>query len=285
MRTIKSVFITGTTSGIGLATAKHFDALGWQVFAGVLPQENTTRLLEGASERLRTVPIDITDSTMVRAAGETVAKALDSAGLIGLVNNAGIAVPGPLEILPLEDIRRQMEVNFTAQISVTQAFLPLIRRAQGRIVNIGSILGRVVTPYSGAYCASKFAIEAFTEALRMELRPWRIHVSVVEPTIIATNIWKEADKHLDIIHSELSGSARELYNERIALMQKATQAQSQIAGSTDKVVKAIVHALTAPRPKTRYPVGPDARIMVFISRFLPDRWREQIILRRLGMWG
>lgn len=284
MSTIPSVFITGTTSGIGLATAKQLDARGWRVFAGVLPQEDTARLRDGASERLHIVPIDITQPQLVYAARDTVSRALGDGGLKGLVNNAGIAVPGPLEILPLDDIRRQMEVNFTAQVAVTQAFLPLIRRGGGRIVNIGSILGRVVTPYSGAYCASKFAIEAFTEALRMELRPWGIPVSVVEPTIIATNIWKETDKHLDTIHSELSGPARELYAAFIIRMQQATQAQSRLAAPTDKVVAAIVHALSARRPKTRYPVGPDARAMVFISRFLPDRWREQIILRRLGMW-
>ncbi|MEO1167023.1 MAG: SDR family NAD(P)-dependent oxidoreductase, partial [Chloroflexota bacterium] len=160
---MKSVFVTGTTSGIGLYTARHMHALGWQVFAGVYPGEDTTKLTEGINDsaRLHVVDIDITNAEMVATAQAKIAQHTDK--LHGLVNNAGISVSGPLEVLPLDDIRRQMEVNVIGQIAVTQAMMPMIRTATGRIVNVASILGRLVAPFSGPYCASKFALEAVTD--------------------------------------------------------------------------------------------------------------------------
>ena len=175
-----AVVITGASTGIGRASALDLDSRGFRVFAGVRKDEDAERL---RSERPSIEPlrIDVTDADSIAAARDRVTEAVDGAGLAGLVNNAGIAVPGPLEHLPIDEIRRQLEVNLIGQIAVTQAFLPLLRTARGRIVNIGSIGGRVALPLLGPYAGSKHAMEGITDSLRRELRPWGIEVSIVRP--------------------------------------------------------------------------------------------------------
>ncbi|MEK7693262.1 MAG: SDR family oxidoreductase, partial [Chloroflexota bacterium] len=186
----RSVVITGASTGIGEACALHLDALGWRVFAGVRKGADGEALQRKASARLIPVRIDVTDQASIASACDAVAQELGARGLDGLVNNAGIAVAAPLEFVPIDDLRRQLEINVIGQIAVTQAFLALIRTARGRIVNIGSVSGKLATPFTGPYSASKFAMEALTDALRIELRPWKIEVSIVEPGSIATPIWE-----------------------------------------------------------------------------------------------
>ena len=181
MATAKSVVITGASTGIGAACALHLDQWGWRVFAGVRKQGDAEALRAQGSARLTPVSLDVTDTVSISTAASAVAGAVGAAGLAGLVNNAGIVVPGPIELLPLSDLRRQLEINVVGQVAVTQAFLPLIRAGRGRIVNMGSIAGRMATPFTGAYGASKFALEALTDALRLELQPWGISVSIIEP--------------------------------------------------------------------------------------------------------
>lgn len=276
----KNVFITGTSSGIGLATAKRLDAAGWRVFAGVMPGEDTTALTTGASDRLTILPIDITKPQMINQAAETLSKTVGEAGLNGLVNNAGIAVIGPLEFIPIEALRQQLEVNLIGHIAVTQAMLPLIRQARGRIVNTASILGRVTTPFSGAYCMSKYAMEAFTDTLRMELSPWGIEVIAIEPGFIATPIWGKAANATGEIADELPPPGRALYGKPLAAL-RASMAGTYTQGSAPEVVAdAICDALTAPRPKTRYLPGSQARLIATLRWLLPDRLVDRIILRR-----
>src|SRR5574341_29762 len=178
------IVITGASTGIGEACALYLDELGYRVFAGVRRPSDGETLKAKASARLTPVVMDVTDVASIDRAVETVKQAVGSVGLAGLVNNAGIGVGGPLEVVPLADLRKQFEVNVIGQVAVTQAFLPLLRQGRGRIVNMGSIAGRVVMPFMGPYSASKFALEALTDAMRLEFQPWGIQVSIVEPGAI-----------------------------------------------------------------------------------------------------
>jgi NAD(P)-dependent dehydrogenase (short-subunit alcohol dehydrogenase family) len=181
-----AVVITGASTGIGRACTLLLDALGFQVFAGVRKAEDGESLRRATSARLTPVFIDVTDEQSIAAAAKSVSQEVGDAGLVELVNNAGIAIPGPLEYLTLEELRRQLEINLVGQFAVTQAFLPLLRKTRGRIVNVSSLAGKLTTPFNGAYSAAKHGMEAFSDSLRMELAPWGIHVSVVEPGTIAT---------------------------------------------------------------------------------------------------
>ena len=279
----RHVVITGASSGIGRAAALRLDAEGVTVHAGVRKEEDAASLKAEASDRLSPVFLDVTDEESISAAKDDVAEAAGDGGLHGLVNNAGISVPGPLEFLPLEDLRRQLEVNVTGQIAVTQAFLPLLRRAGGRIVNVGSIGGRTATPFLGAYNASKFALEALTDALRMELRPWDIGVSIIEPGAVDTPMWEKGFEKADEIEAEISDEGRDLYGNALDALRDAARGMESGAVSPDRVVDAISHALFADRPKTRYLVGSEARIRAALAKFAPDRLRDALISWQLGL--
>jgi NAD(P)-dependent dehydrogenase (short-subunit alcohol dehydrogenase family) len=179
-----AVLVTGASSGIGEATASHLASLGFRVFAGVRKDEDAERL----RERVTPVKLDVVDEESIATARREVEEAAPD-GLAGLVNNAGVSVSGPVEFIPLEELRRQLEVNVIGQVAVTQAFLPAIRRARGRIVNVSSVGGRVALPLMSPYNASKFALEAVSDSLRREVRQFGVHVAVVEPGAIRTRIW------------------------------------------------------------------------------------------------
>ena len=182
------VVVTGASSGIGEATALRLANAGFAVFAGVRREEDAEALrLRG----VRPVRLDVRDAAQVAAAAQEVRGALGPAGLVALVNNAGVVVPGPLEFVPLDKLRGQFEVNVIGQVAVIQAFLPLLRETRGRIVNISSIDGRIATPLLGPYVASKFALEGLSDALRRELRPWGIQITLIEPGAIKTRIWEK----------------------------------------------------------------------------------------------
>ena len=162
-----AVVITGASTGIGKACALELDRRGFRVFAGVRSESAAQELQAQASARLTPVRIDVTDAASIAAAAETIARSVGDAGLAGLVNNAGIAVSGPLEIVPIDALRRQLEVNVIGPVAVTRSLLPLLRKARGRVVNMSSISGGVAAPYLGPYSASKFAMEAITDTLRL----------------------------------------------------------------------------------------------------------------------
>lgn len=279
----RAVVITGASTGIGEACALRLDRQGWQVFAGVRKEADGERLTQQASGRLTPIMLDVTDEAQIRAAAESVRTAVAEAGLAGLVNNAGIGIGGPLEFLPLDDLRRQLEVNLIGQVAVTQAFLPLIRKGPGRIVNIGSIGGRMATPFVGPYNASKFGMEAITDSLRQELRPWGIHVSIVEPGSITTAIWDKTRNMADEMQGKLSQEARELYDPYIAPIREATEKIEQAGIPPDQVAKFVEHALTARSPKTRYVVGRDAQVQRVLAKFAPDRIRDRLVAWQLGL--
>lgn len=281
----KSVVITGASTGIGRACALRLDRMGWQVFAGVRKPADGEALRAKASERFIPIEIDVTDADSIARAAGQVAAATGDAGLDGLVNNAGISVAGPLEVLPLDEFRRQFEVNVMGQLAVTQAFMPLIRQRTGRIVFMGSVSGRLATPFVGAYSASKFALEAVADALRMELRPWGIEVSIVEPGSIATPIWEKGQAAADDLEATIGQQAHEHYDAAIAAVRKAARETGERGIPADRVAKVVAHALAAKHPKTRYLVGRDARVQAIGRSLVPDRLRDRLISRYLGLPG
>jgi NAD(P)-dependent dehydrogenase (short-subunit alcohol dehydrogenase family) len=276
-----TVLITGASTGIGEACALELDRRGFRVFAGVRSDAAGQALKAKASSQLMPVHLDVTDAASIAAAVEIVRDAVGEAGVAGLVNNAGIAVPGPVEAVPLDAWRRQLEVNVIGQVAVIQAFLPLVRKAKGRIVNMSSLNGAFSVPYLGAYSASKFALEAITDALRLELRPWGIEVSLIEPGPIDTPIWGKSVTSGDELSKSISPAMLSLYEDDLAAMRKATAGFAAKAAPVGKVVDAVVSALTDPRPKTRYFLGWDVRILSKGFRCLHERLRDWIVRTKI----
>jgi len=272
----EAVVITGASTGIGQACALYLNQLGFQVFAGVRKLEDGSALEQQASNRLTPVIMDVTDSDSISAAVANISAKLDEHRLVGLVNNAGIAVAGPLEFIPLERLRRQVEVNVIGQIAVTQAFLPLLRNSQGRIVFISSISGRVATPLIGPYAASKFAVEALADSLRRELLPWGIQVSVIQPGRISTPIWGKSVAAADELVTNLPDEAHKLYGNMIGTARDSVL-RSRKGASSKAVARAVAHALISSRPRTRYLVGMDAKLAALIVHFLPDRMIDRLL--------
>jgi NAD(P)-dependent dehydrogenase (short-subunit alcohol dehydrogenase family) len=259
------------------------DRRGWRVFAGVRKEGDAASLRDAGSDRIEPLMLDVTDAGQIAAAAERIGAETGGAGLDGLVNNAGIAVPGPLETLPIEDFKRQIEVNLNAQVAVTQAMLPAIRSARGRIVFITSIGGLMAFPMFGAYHAAKFGLEAVGDVFRQELRPWGISVSMVEPGSIATPIWERGQEEVDAIASRAGDRHTELYGEAIEAYREVARKTGERGIPPEKVAIRIEHALSARRPRVRYLVGADARGQAFASRVLPDRLVDWLVARATGM--
>jgi NAD(P)-dependent dehydrogenase (short-subunit alcohol dehydrogenase family) len=274
----KSVLITGASTGIGRACALHLDRLGWQVFASVRKESDAQDLRRESGECLTPVYLDVTDPDSIARTRGQIEGIVGEAGLDGLVNNAGVARAGPVEFVPLEDYQLTMQVNVFGVIAVTQAFIPALRTAQGRIANISSVSGLIASPFMSPYSASKFALEALSDSLRVELRPWRIQVAVIEPGNIHTPIW---DKSLDAIY----GSKEHWPDQVDQLYQPALDTFAEVAMSRRgipavRVAQAVEHALTASRPRLRYRVGRDAQL-VGLLRLLPRRVIDWLISGRL----
>ncbi|HMC50160.1 MAG TPA: SDR family NAD(P)-dependent oxidoreductase [Solirubrobacterales bacterium] len=280
---MKSVLITGASTGIGRATALRMDAEGWRIFATVRREDDLKELRQVGSERLQPLLLDVTDPDQITATAERVSAEVGAGGLAGLVNNAGIAVMAPLETIPIEDLRHQLEVNLISQVAVTQAMLPLIRSARGRVVFLSSIGGRMALPFGAPYHASKYGIEAVTDCLRQELRPWGIEVIAIEPGSIDTPIWERGEKRADTAAEKAPPAQETLYGEQIESFRGAVRRTAERGIPPSKVADAIRHALTARRPRTRYLVGADARGQALLGRVLPSRLMDRIIARSMGL--
>jgi NAD(P)-dependent dehydrogenase (short-subunit alcohol dehydrogenase family) len=278
----RAVLITGASTGIGRTTALKLAASGFKVFAGIRKPEDGEALQRDASGPLDPVTLDVTDGGQIEAAAARVEQELGAAGLAGLINNAGVAVPAPLEVQPIDDFRRQLEINLTGQLAVTQAFLPLLRRAKGRLVFVSSIGGRVALPFTGAYHASKFGLEAIGDSLRRELRPWGIEVSLVEPGTVATPMWERGERAGDAVIGGFSEQARELYGEKIERYRLVVRKVAARGVSAERVAETIAEALTATRPRTRYLVGREVKIQARVAKLLPDRLMDRLISREMG---
>jgi NAD(P)-dependent dehydrogenase (short-subunit alcohol dehydrogenase family) len=266
-----SVLITGAGRGIGRAAAERLAAAGWQVLAGV-------RDASAAPPHTTPVVLDVTNAEHVAALDAALPERLDA-----VVNNAGIAVSGPVEALPLDMLRRQLEVNLVGQLAVTQAVLPRLRASRGRVVFVSSLSGRVATPMTGAYNASKFALEGLADSLRMELRPWGIGVSLIEPAQTDTDMWREAEAALDADLAQLTAEHRELYAKHIAGARKMIPRSQKLATPAAGVVAAMERALTAKRPKARYVVGTAPKIQGVLAQVTPTRALDAALRAATGV--
>lgn len=278
-----TVVVTGASTGIGWATALYLDAKGYTVFAGVRRETDAQRCTEEGSERLTPITLDVTKPELIKAAEQKVRDAVGEAGLAGLVNNAGVGFGGPVEYIPLDHYRQSFEVNFFGQIAVTQAFLPLLRRAPGTIVNITSIGGRIANPFMSPYNATKFALESLSDSLRNELRPWGIDVVAVEPGSIDTPIWSKAGETATEIQSEMPDEARRLYGAQIESFGEALEETADRGIPPERVAKAIHKAISEDKPKARYLVGTDAKVAARLNSLLSDRAFDRLVARRMKL--
>jgi NAD(P)-dependent dehydrogenase (short-subunit alcohol dehydrogenase family) len=277
---MKTALVTGSSSGIGRATVRRLDAAGWKVFAGVRKEEDAARLREESSSRLEPLLLDVTDPEAIAAAAERVGA--EPGGLDGLVDNAGNAVAGPLEALPIEDFRRQVELNLIAQVAVTQAMMRAIRTARGRVVMVSSMGGRVALPLTGAYHAAKFGLEAVGDSLRQELAPWGIKVVLIEPGSIDTPIWKSGQEDAEDLLERAPKGMAELYGTTIERYRKVVQDTAERGIPPEKVAAKIQHALEARRPKARYLIGIDAQVMARLKPVVPTPVFDWIVARAMG---
>jgi len=272
------VVVTGASTGIGEAAALRLAELGFDVYAGVRNDRDAERL-RGAG--LKPLKIDVTDPDTI-AAAVTEISSVGGAGVAGLVNNAGIAVSGPVEFVPLENWRRQLEVNLIGQIAVIQQFLPLLRTGRGRIVNVSSIGGRIALPLAGPYAASKFGLEAISDSLRREVRGQGIEVSLIEPGGVKTPIWEKGLAEADSLEAAMPPEADRLYGQLVNGMRREVDRIVTDTGiDPSEVAEKIVHALTARRPRTRYLVGREAKTRWAAAKRLPDRAFDSLIARAL----
>lgn len=280
--------ITGASTGIGRATALHLAGRGVRVFAGVRKPADGEALVTAFSGEARAAGGSIEPLIIDVAIGESIARAaaevdekLAGGRLRGLVNNAGIVVGGPQEFLAMEDWRRQFEVNVFGLIDTTQKLLPHLVRSRGRVVNVSSVGGRVATPMMGPYCASKFAVEGLTTALRLELRAAGVWATSVEPGAIKTEIWKKGDEQIAQYKAAMPTEGQARYAELANAMERFSARGARDGVEPIKVARAIEHALFAKRPRTHYPVGPDARLLTILLWLLPTRAFEWVLRKAM----
>ncbi|KAB2386036.1 SDR family NAD(P)-dependent oxidoreductase [Actinomadura montaniterrae] len=271
----RTVLITGAAGGVGSAAVRSLADLGWEVYAGVRRDADAARLPAG----VHALTVDLIDEETVEAAAKEIA-ARTGGRLDALVNNAGVIVEGPVELVPLEDWRRQFDVNVVGQIAMAQAVLPMLRAARGRVVNIGAVSARMSGPAFGPIAASKAALASVTEALRVEMRPLGVKVCVIEPGLLDTAIFDKSGAARRAAGWRGDADAQRLYEGVTAKMGEFNARAKP--GPVDSAVKAIVKALTARRPKARYLVGRDARMMAALAK-LPDRTRDGLLLRTVGI--
>lgn len=276
----RAVLVTGASKGIGRSCAVELDRRGFRVLAGVRQPADGEALREASDGRILPVTLDLTDANQVAAAGRLVTEQTGPQGLWGLVNNAGAAYAGPLEHLPVDALRDQLEVNLVGTVAITQACLPALRRARGRIVNVSSVNGRIASPFNGAYAASKFALEAASDALRRELRRAQsgIEVIVVQPGAVQTPIWSTSKERALVIAERYTAEAQTHYPRLVDALRRSGMPPHAVP--PERVARVVHRALTARRPRTRYRVGWDARAGVLIAWLLPDRWVDALLTAR-----
>ncbi|HET9394259.1 MAG TPA: SDR family oxidoreductase [Candidatus Rubrimentiphilum sp.] len=274
----QAVLVTGASTGIGYATSALLARRGFTVFAGVRSDADSQRL--SALPGVAALQLDVTDAEQIRDAAHAVHES--GLPLRGVVNNAGIAVPGPLEFLPIDELRRGFDVNFFGALAVTQAFLPMLRAAKGRIVFMSSVSGQIAAPFVGAYSSSKFALESASDALRMELRGSGVWVSVVQPGNVNTPIWEKGRSSRNALMQRAPQEAHDYYAPKIETLLKITQDAEKNGLDPNAVAETVLHALTAKRPRARYAIGAPAGWMRRTFTLFPERLRDRTLMRRMG---
>jgi NAD(P)-dependent dehydrogenase (short-subunit alcohol dehydrogenase family) len=267
-----SVLVTGAGRGIGRTIAEQLAANGWDVIAGVRSEADGAALTAADPQHISVVLLDVTDEGQIAALDAALPAQLDA-----VVNNAGIVMAGPMETLTSLQWRRQLEVNVVGQLAVTRAVLPRLRASRGRVVFISSVNGRLSTPLLGAYAASKFALEAAADALRMELSPWRIPVILIEPAQTDTDLWRTAGTMVDDVEAALGPAERDLYGRHVTGLRKSLPISQRIAVAPEKVSDVVRAALTVRRPRPRYIVGAAPRLQIAVMTNLPARVRDRVL--------
>jgi NAD(P)-dependent dehydrogenase (short-subunit alcohol dehydrogenase family) len=272
------VLITGTSSGIGRGCALYLDKIGYRVFAGVRNEEDAAAIKKEASSRLIPVCLEVTSAESIASARRFILDQIGSSGLYGLINNAGISSNGPLEFYPLAQLRQMFEVNVFGLLAVTQAFLPLIRTGQGRIINISSVSAMMAFPFAGAYCASKNAVEIFSNCLRMELST--IPVSVIEPAYIASAMWDKSYRANEQILEDFSLEARQFYGVALTKLNKASYQQGNKADSSRRIAKVVGKILAAKTPGAMYREGRVVNLLRLLM-LLPSGFKTKMLTSQL----
>ncbi|MGJ6980703.1 SDR family NAD(P)-dependent oxidoreductase [Aestuariimicrobium soli] len=272
-----TALITGSRRGIGAATALRLARAGWDVYAGAREATQAAHLAE-QHPRITPIDLDITNPDHLAALDDRLPERLDA-----VVNNAAIGVLGPLEGVTVDDLRRSFEVNVVGQLAVTQAVLPRLRRSRGRIVFVSSTGGRTPVALEGAYCSSKCALEGMADVLRVELRPWQIKVSVIEPGPTNTETWQGVPQQLDQMEAELQPEHRLLYEPHLAGLQRMIRTLAPRAVDPDLVARYVERALTDRRPRARYAAGAQAAAMMALGAALPTPVGDALAAR-LGGW-
>lgn len=276
----KSVVITGASSGLGKAAAIRLSELGYRVYAGVRTEASAAELSGASSSTGGLIPVllDVTDATSIARLGERVERDCSDTGLWAVVNNAGVSISAPLECIPIEAIRTELETNVVGAIAVSQRFLPLLRESRGRIVNVGSGVGSVAPPYLAVYAASQFAKEGLSDALRRELRPLGVSVSVIQPGAVYTPIWGKMRQSADEILAAAPADVVETYRARFTAFMNMNAVRAQASKTTPAdYADTVAAALSAKRPKARYRVGLDSWTSALARRVLPDRVMDAVL--------
>jgi NAD(P)-dependent dehydrogenase (short-subunit alcohol dehydrogenase family) len=280
----KTAVITGTSTGIGRACVERLAKEGWTVYAGVRKDADAEALRQEVAGDVRPVLLDVTDGERITAFAKELTDELGSRGLDALVNNAGVAEGGPIETLSDADWRWHFDVNVFGLVNMTRELLPLLRAAKGRVVNVGSIAGRVAGPMLGPYSAGKHAVEAISETLRFEVADFGMHVSCVEPGTIATAIWEKGDEQFAKIIGTIDAENLARYDRHIDMLRGFLAEGSTTGVPPAKVADVVHHALTSSRPKHRYLVGPNSK-MTALASHLPDRVRQRGLGVMVAKWA
>ena len=281
-----TALVTGTSTGIGEACAALLASQGWTVYAGVRREPDGERLAATHTGDIRPVILDVTNRDHITRVVDDLTAALGDAGLQGLVNNAGVGVGGPVALLPEDAWRFVFEANFFGIVALTRAALPLLRAGRGRVVHLGSIGGRIASPGVAPYSASKHALEALAEASRIEfaLGGSPVRVAIVEPGAVVTPIWDKADDSVDALDRIFDDGDRAEYGWMVDQARGFVDEGRRTGVAPSRVAEAVAHALTAPRPKARYLVGPDAKLAGHVIARLPDRAREALVMLQAKRW-
>ncbi|MGJ0504969.1 MAG: SDR family oxidoreductase [Methylocystis sp.] len=280
---MRAVVVTGASTGIGAACVDLLVEKGFLVFPSVRKESDAAELVARYGAAVAPLLFDVTDGEAILAAAREVEARLDGQTLAGLVNNAGVAVPGPLLHLPIDDFRRQLEINLIGQLRVVQAFAPLLgageerRGPPGRIVNMSSVAGRFAAPFLGAYNASKFGLEGMSDALRRELMVYGVDVVLIEPGMIATPIWDKAEE------TDLGMFAGTVYADPGRRMLNWLVEEGRQAPGPEVVARAALQAVTAPRPPVRIPVVRNRLTDYTLRSLLPARLIDWLTARRLRL--
>ncbi|MCP4726321.1 MAG: SDR family NAD(P)-dependent oxidoreductase [bacterium] len=277
MDNTKSIVITGASTGIGKACALHLDKLGFKVYAGVRKEDDGDNLKKEASDKLTPVILDVTDENSILESVKIVSKDMDGK-LFGLINNAGVSLNAPLELINVSDIKMLMDVNVSGLLAVTKAFIPLLRKSKGRIVNISSGHGLLAIPDKSVYAASKFAVQAITDSLRVELRSFDIFVSSIVVGKVNTDVLGKIVADRKKMIESAQPDVVKLYSPLIEFFDKEVK---NIPGiDADEAAKIVTKALTHQKPKAQYLIGPGAKKMKILAR-LPVKLRDQLMYKAI----